>query len=119
MTTTEIRDLALQLPPEERALLARELLASMESGASASRPLGASEEAIEQIVAITCQLFQSPVTVKESYDPEFPDEKYTVFVAESGADHATVLNLENQWNRRVTRLVPGWHGFRLSVRRKK
>jgi hypothetical protein len=111
MSTTEIRDLALQLPPGERTVLARDLLASVETGASQMKFSEAATGAVEQIVAFTAQLFQSPIIVRESYDPEFPGEKHTVFVAQSAADHVAILDLENQWNRRVTQLFPGWHGF--------
>ena len=119
MSTADIRELALQLPPDERVVLAHDLLASVEPEASSQVPDVAALRIVDQVAAITGQLFQSPVTVKESYDPEFPAEKYIVFIAEAAEDHAAILNLENQWNRQVTQLFPGWHGFRLSVRRKK
>ena len=120
MSATEIRDLAMQLPPDERALLARDLLSSVADAASTKDGADGGEATmIQRLVAITSHLFQSPVTVKVSYDPEFPDEKHTVFIAETSADQATILNLEGQWNRQVTQLFPGWHGYRLSVRRKK
>lgn len=131
MSTTEIRDLALQLPPDERALLARDLLSSLngagdqdnesrgEKTESSPEADAAGAGALNQITALTADLFQGPVTVKESCDPEFPGEKYVVFVAETKADNPTILKLEGQWNRQVTQLFPGWHGFRLSIRRKK
>ena len=119
MSTADIRELALQLPPGERAVLGHDLLASVERGAITSQLQNGAASIVDQVVALTAQLFQSPVIVKESHDPEFPGEKYTVFVAESAADHVTILSLENQWNRQVTQHFPGWHGFRLSVRRKK
>ena len=120
MSTADIRDLAMQLPPDERTVLAHNLLASVEPGASTGHmPSGAAKGVVEQVVALTAQLFPGMVTVKESYDPEYPGETYRVFVAETSDDPVTILNLENQWNRQVTQHFPGWHGFRLSVRRKR
>src|SRR5687768_4116342 len=109
MTTTEIRDMALQLPPDERAVLAHELLASVAEPTGTGEMANGPQAMVNQIVAMTSQLFQTPATVKESYDPEFPNEKHLVFVAETRADNAAILDLEGQWNRRVTQLFPGWH----------
>ena len=116
MSTPDLRELALQLPPDERVLLAQELLSSTTCGPSTAAQANG---LVDQVVTITSQLFHCPVTVKESYDPEFPGEKYIVFVAETSAEPATILNLESQWNRQVTERFPGWHGFRLMVRRAK
>jgi putative addiction module component (TIGR02574 family) len=43
MSTTEIRELALKLPPEQRASLARDLLSSLEGAAENFEPEWAEE----------------------------------------------------------------------------
>ena len=37
----------------------------------------------------------------EDHDPEFPDEKYTVFSVEVKADVPMIMRMEAEWVRRV------------------
>lgn len=71
------------------------------------------------IVGISTELFGGPVAVEQFVDPEFPDEKKAVFIAEVSADAEAVLKLESEWVRRVSSLEPYWDGFRLKIKRKK
>jgi hypothetical protein len=75
--------------------------------------------ALQQVVRITREVFGDPVLVTETSDPEFPEEKYLTLTTESTGDNSTVLAMESEWVRRVSRLDTLWHGFRLSIKRKK
>jgi hypothetical protein len=76
-------------------------------------------DTLRRLIGITTDLFQGPVTVKESFDPEFPAERYIVFVVEVQADSPATLKLESEWVRQVSALTPHWDGFRLLIKRKK
>lgn len=76
-------------------------------------------DAIQQIIGITTDVFQSPVSVKESFDPEFPGETYLVFSPVVNYGNAEILALEAEWRSRVIAAAPQCNGFRLLVRRQK
>lgn len=76
-------------------------------------------DAYGKIIGITTELFGDDVRIKESYDPDFPDEKYIVLVVVSGGDNPVLLELESEWIRRVAQVTSSWHGIRLSIKRKK
>jgi hypothetical protein len=71
------------------------------------------------IVGITTEIFGGPVAIEEFVDPEFPDERKVVFIAEVQGENASILKMESEWVKRVTSLKPAWDGFRLRIKRKK
>jgi len=71
-------------------------------------------EVLDEVVAITAEIFGSPVIVKEDYDPEEANEKYTVLSVEVD-DVASALAKEQEWVSRVESISAVWHSFRLSL----
>jgi len=76
-------------------------------------------ETMRKIVGVTTAVFGTEVRIKESYDPEFPNERYVVLCAEVDAEGSDILRMESEWVKRVADISPNWHGFRLRVNRKK
>jgi hypothetical protein len=72
-----------------------------------------------KIIGITTDIFGEDVRIKESYDPEFPAEKYIVLVVEATGGNDVLLRMESEWIRRVAQVTLSWHGIRLSIKRKK
>jgi hypothetical protein len=76
-------------------------------------------ESIAQVAEITTEIFGPSVTIKGSYDPEYPGERFVVLCAESASNSVEASRMEAEWIRRVSQLVPLWHGVRLSLKRTK
>jgi len=72
--------------------------------------------AFTRVIEVTTDLFGECVT-KASHDPEYPDEKWIVFVVEIDSDQDAVA-LESVWIERVRPWIPAWNSFRLSIQRK-
>ena len=68
---------------------------------------------IQKVVDATTELFGKNVLVESDCDPEFPDDRYTVFRVE--APVSTAIQLEEEWVRRVNAIVKGADTFRLSI----
>lgn len=70
-----------------------------------STALAAKEEAERgflRTVQVTSELFpNSPIQVSESYDPEYPDDKWLVLKVWCQGDNAKILALEGEWCKRI------------------
>lgn len=76
-------------------------------------------KALKQVLQITADVFQGPVSTKESIDPEAPSERYIVVVPEVEGDSAKILALEAEWRRRIMAAFPHDVPVRLAATRKK
>ncbi len=89
-------------------------------GAKTAMPHGEAErmafEALRKIIAATTEIFGEDVHVKESCDPEFPEEKYVVFSVSARGNAREIVAQEAEWVRRVRDVAPAWDAFRLSIR---
>ena len=74
---------------------------------------------LREIIGIATEVFGRPITIKESFDPEYPKEKYVVLIAEVAGDNAAVLKLESEWAKRIAHIAPIGDAFRLIVKRQK
>lgn len=68
-----------------------------------------------EVIRITNELF-GDVSVKESSDPEFVDEKFVVFVVRAKGSSKELLALEDKWVEQVRKVARNWESFRLSLR---
>lgn len=73
-------------------------------------------ETLRKIIAITTEIFGEDVQVKESCDPEFPEERYVVFSVITRGDPRETVAQESEWVRRVGEVACDWDAFRLSIR---
>ena len=73
-------------------------------------------ETLRKIIAVTSEIFGEQVQVKESCDPDFPEERYVVFSVIADGDPQATVAQEREWVRRVSDVAPDWDGFRLSIR---
>lgn len=71
--------------------------------------------AFGEIIRITNELF-GDVRVKETFDPEFADDKYVVFIVYAKGSAKELLALEENWIERVSKVARNWESFRLSLR---
>ncbi|WP_254507167.1 hypothetical protein [Anatilimnocola floriformis] len=71
--------------------------------------------AFGEVIRITTELF-GEVHVKESFDPEFAEEKYVVFVVRAPGTSKELMALERQWIEQVRQVARNWESFRLSLR---
>lgn len=71
--------------------------------------------AFSEVIRITNELF-GEVKIKESYDPDFADEKYVVFVVRANGSSQELLALEEQRIEQVRKVARNWESFRLSRR---
>lgn len=74
-----------------------------------------SPNVVDQVVAMTRQLFPGPLSVATSHDPDHPRDEFTVLNVESNGDIRDTMDRECQWIHRVAAIVPGLGRFRLSI----
>jgi hypothetical protein len=74
---------------------------------------------LQQLIALANEIFGDDIAISNSVDPEFPEEIHTVLTPCVNADSAAVLRMESEWVARVAEIAPGWHRFRLYVKRKR
>lgn len=72
-------------------------------------------DVMEQVVAMTRQLFPGPLSVEASRDPENPLDEFTVLNVQSNGELRDMLDRECQWIHRIAAIVPGLGRFRLSI----
>ena len=73
-------------------------------------------EMLAKLISTTCELFGGEVSVYESCDPEFRDDKYTVLAVTTRLSPKDAVQAERQWVRRVEAIAPAWKELRLSIR---
>lgn len=78
---------------------------------------GSAFRTLQKVVDVTTELFGS-VRVKADCDPEYPDDRYTVFCVEVAGAPEEIVRLEEEWSRRVNAIVQGIDSFQLSIRPK-
>ena len=71
--------------------------------------------AFREVIRITSELF-GEVGIKESFDPEFSDDKYLVLIVRAKGSTQELLSLEKKWVERVMPFAETWESFRLSLR---
>ena len=70
---------------------------------------------LNQVVGLTTQLFGEGVRVYESWDPEFPDDRHTVFAVESTLDNSSLLAAEQEWISSISQIAPQCDRIRLLI----
>jgi hypothetical protein len=73
-------------------------------------------EMLTKLVGATCELFGGTVSIYESFDPEFRDDKYTVLSVTTSLCPKDAAEAEREWVRRVENIAPSWKELRLSIR---
>jgi len=71
---------------------------------------------LQKVVDLTTELFGKNVQIASDFDPEYPDDKYTVFTVEVAGSSDEIMRTEGEWARRVNSLVKGVDSFQLSIR---
>ena len=72
-------------------------------------------ETLRKIISVTTEIFGDDVQVKETCEPEFPDERYVVFSVATRGNPREVVAQEAEWIRRVGALGTDWDAFRLAI----
>jgi hypothetical protein len=72
-------------------------------------------QSLAEIIGITNEMF-GEVRIKQSFDPEFPADKYLVFIVYASGTAKELLALEMQWIENVCRVGKNLESFRLSIR---
>jgi len=73
-------------------------------------------EMLAKLIGATCELFGGNVSMYESFDPEFRDDKYTVLSVTTKLNPKDAAHAEREWVRRVEAIAPSWKDLRLSIR---
>jgi hypothetical protein len=72
-------------------------------------------EMLAKLIGTTCELFGGSVSMYESFDPEFRDDKYTVLSVTTKLSPKDAAQAEREWVRRVEVIAPSWKDLRLSI----
>jgi hypothetical protein len=79
-------------------------------------PSALAVEMLTRLVRITSELFCGDVSLRESCDPEFRDDKYTVLSVNTRLSPEEAAKAERDWVRRVESIAPSWKDLRLTIR---
>ena len=101
---------------EAAAISARMAQLELENESLRQRSTQEGVAAIVKIIGVTSELFGGEVTLVEDCDPEFPDDRYAVVVAQTQLDPCEVPKTEREWVKRVEAIAPKCDGLRLSIR---
>lgn len=106
-------------PPEPSvALLERRVQALEEwieaNHASTTRTADLSS-LMADVVRITKELFPGAVSVQVMYDPEYPQQGFTVIEAQASGSIEQVVDRRAEWHKRVTTLSPHCSTLRLTL----
>lgn len=74
------------------------------------------KELLGQLALMTKEVFGCDVQVAEDYDPEVPDDRHVVFIVQPRAAMQRLVEMEDQWVKRMRILAPDWESVRLSIR---
>ena len=58
-------------------------------------------EMLTKLISTTCEIFGGEVSIYETCDPEFQDDKYTVLAATTALSPKEAAQAEREWVRRV------------------
>lgn len=67
------------------------------------------------IVSLTTRLFGEDVKVYESFDPEYPEDTYTVFSVQSEQPVEELCQAEQEWVRSLATIAPACDSIRLEL----
>jgi hypothetical protein len=76
----------------------------------------AAVEMLTELVRATSELFGGDVTIRESFDQEFRDDKYTVLSVRTRLNPQEAARAEREWVQRVESIAPSWKDLRLAIR---
>lgn len=76
----------------------------------------AATEILRRVVSLTTQLFGGVVGIKESFDPEYSNDRYLVFIVETTLGPEDAAARELDWIQQVETIAAGWEQIRLAVR---
>lgn len=80
----------------------------------------AADEAVRilrALVEVTCAVFRSEASVFEDFDPEFPDDKFTVFAVDTPLSPQEIVAAEQTWIQTLRLIAPcNWDSVRLLIR---
>jgi hypothetical protein len=74
------------------------------------------KEKLGELIAATAELFGGDVSVYESFDPEYPDDVYTVLAVRTRLAPAEAVRTERDWIRRSQAIGRCLDDVRLSIR---
>jgi hypothetical protein len=63
-------------------------------------------ERIYEIMDLIQQVFPGPVVAETGYDPEWPEDKYIIFLVEDDGDFKESIRREIECNRQILDLLP-------------
>ncbi len=71
---------------------------------------------IEGITAISCELFRSDVQFVQSFDPEYPADRFFTVIVNTPLSPPEIVKAEGEWVKAIESIAPGWEALRLSIR---
>ncbi len=71
---------------------------------------------LAELISATRELFGGEVSMSESFDPEYPDDAYTVLAVETRLSPAEAVRTERVWIRRSQAIGRCLDDVRLSIR---
>jgi hypothetical protein len=63
----------------------------------------------------TRKLFPGELKVTTEFDPEYPDQEFTILQVGAQGDVNSIVDRESQWVAMLNQLAPGVPGIRLSI----
>jgi hypothetical protein len=69
-----------------------------------------------EAVKLTTGLFGKSVGIKESFDPEFPADKYIVLTVNTSLGSTQIVKAEQAWITEIRKIAPNWDSLRLLIR---
>ncbi len=70
---------------------------------------------LAKVLAVAEELFGGKASVCESFDPEYPNDKYPVVSVTTRLDPKDAVHAELQWSDRLDAIAPAWTELRLGV----
>jgi hypothetical protein len=69
----------------------------------------------DTLLDLTKKLFPGEVKVATEFDPECPEQSFTVIQVSAEGDIGSIVDRESQWVALLNQLAPGVPGIRLSI----
>ena len=67
------------------------------------------------LIAATTKFFGGTATLCESYDPEFPDDKYLQISVRTRLQPEQIVLAESEWIAAMMKISPTWEDLRLRI----
>jgi hypothetical protein len=67
------------------------------------------------LLEATRKLFPGELKVTTEFDPEYPEQNFTVVHVSTQGDIGSIVDRESQWVAMLNQLAPGVPGIRLSI----